>query len=176
MKVFDLTDTNTKGETIVHLKTNQSNFKTTYKNGKMIFENDSLKYIVPTDKGNRLMFFRGDENTGTLKYDVASLEKLYRDSTPTDFGINDILNVPPKSKHLTKNITVGGVSHRVMVLAPLNVKIFVNNKPVSSGKTVFNGDVVKFEVTAPPTFNTVKKINLSIGDLSKNFNISTIKG
>jgi hypothetical protein len=164
---------NGEGEFIIHLNGDNSKYTVTYDHGQIIFENIGRKYIIPENLGHYATFFNPDPNTGKRKYLLNNVRDLYRDTTPTDFGINDIANVAPNSSHFTDEIIIGGINESIPVIAPNGVIIYVNGNAVASGTEVDIGDVVKFEIIANSNFETTDNYNISIGDITKAIKIYT---
>ena len=98
---------------------------------------------------------------------------MYRDTTPTDFGLSNKTDVSPNSKHASEEIIVGGINDYIPVVAPAGVNIYVNGNIVGSGTLIYNGDRVKFELVAPSTNGAIADYKLRVGDISKNVSIQT---
>ncbi len=116
------------------------------------------KYVIPETNVDDLFFKRKNPNTSNRKFDFIDYRNVHRDTTPTDFGISDILDIEPNSSHFTEELTLGGVNDKVPVIAPAGVTIYVNRNVVSSGTLVDNRDVVKFEITAPSENNVTNNL------------------
>jgi len=174
MKTFNVTEG--AGKLFVHMSGDNSNYSVSYDHGKLIFEKEDRKYIIPETNAEDIYFKREDPNTDKRKFKFTNMKSLYRDTLPTDFGLNDLTDVELNSSHFTEEITIGGVNDKIPVIAPAGVMIYVNNNVVSSGALVDNGDVVKFEITASGNNETTDNYNLSIGDITKSVSITTEVG
>lgn len=163
-----------EGNLIVHISGDNSNYTVSYDHGNLIFENEYKKFVVPEVNAKTIRYPRQDPNTTQSKYYFSNLRGIYRDTTPTDFGISDIVDADLSSTHFTEEIILGGINDKVPVIAPIGVTIYVNGNVVASGTLVDNGDIIKFQITASSEADTLSNINLSIGEITKSFNISTI--
>ncbi len=172
MKQFDIK--NNPGEILIHLDGDNSNYSVTYDHGQLVFQNGTRKYSIPKNIGYKLQYNRKDPTTNKIKYLVSDLRALYRDTTPTNFGITDKTEVELSSSHFTEEIIVGGINDYIPVVAPAGVKIYVNGSIVPSGTMVDVGDKVKFELTAANTNNTTSTFNLTVGDINKTVSLKTI--
>jgi hypothetical protein len=175
MKEFNIQ--NGEGEFIIHLNGDNSKYTVTYDHGQIVFQNAGLKYTIPADMGDYITFLKEDPNTGKRKYLLNNVRDLYRDTTPTDFGLgSNIVEAAIGSSHFTEEIIIGGTNESIPVIAPAGVIIYVNGKAAASGTEVDNGDVVKFEIFANSEFETTDNYTLSVGDITKSFSITTEVG
>jgi hypothetical protein len=172
MQTYNVTEGD--GKLIVHMEGDNSNYEVSYDHGKLIFSKGDRQYIIPEKNADDLFFKRPDPNTSARKYDFVNYRNTYRDTIPTDFGINNIENKEPGTTHQTNEIVLGGVNDKVPVIAPQGVTIYVNGNVVSSGYLVDNGDVIKFELTASDLMASTINYNVSVGDITKSFSVSTI--
>lgn len=172
MKEFNIQ--NNPGEILIHLDGDNSNYSVTYDHGKLVFQNGTRKYNIPKNVGHKIQYNRKDPNTNKIKYVVNDIRAIYRDTTPTDFGITNKTDVALSSSHFTEELIVNGINEYIPVIAPAGVKIYVNNVIVPSGTLIDNGDKVKFELIASNTNNTTLTFNLAVGDISKTVSLKTI--
>ena len=172
MKIFNVTEG--EGKLIAHLVGDNSSYEKTYDHGKLIFTKEDIQYIIPEANAETIYFKSKDPNTSIRKYDFAEYVNTYRDILPADFNILNIESVIPNSSHFTNEITLEGVNDKVSIIAPQSVKIFVNGTQVTSGTLVDNGDNIKFEMVASESYETKTNYTISIGNMSKTFNITTI--
>jgi hypothetical protein len=173
MKEFNIQ--NGEGEFIIHIAGDNSKYTVTYDHGQIVFENAGLKYIIPENLGHYATFFKEDPNTGKRKYLLNNVRDLYRDTTPTDFGLGSNINdTEINSSHFTEEIIVGGINESIQVIAPVGVNIYVNGNIVASGTKVDNGDIVKFEISSSSEYETTANYNLTVGDITKSFSITTM--
>jgi len=174
MQIFNVTEG--AGKLIVHMSGDNSNYSVSYDHGKLIFEKEDRKYIIPETNADDVYFKRVDPNTSKRKYDFSNYRNIYRDTLPSDFGIDNITDVEINSSHFTNEITLGGVNDKVSLVIPNGVVAYVNGSTVSSGFLVDNGDVIKFEITASSDYKTTNDYNISIGDITKSFSLTTEVG
>ena len=165
-----------EGELLIHMTASNENYTISYDRGQLIFQNINKTYIIPKNLGNKIIYDKLDTLTNKNKYQVEDIRTLYRDTTPTDFGLSNKTNVSPGSKHISEEIIVGGINDYIPVVAPEGVKIYVNDNIVGSGTLIYNGDRVKFELVAPASSGTNTNYNLRIGDISKNVSLETALG
>ena len=161
------------GELLIHMTASNENYTISYDRGQLKFQNINKTYIIPKDLGHKVIYDKLDTLTNKNKYLVEDIRTLYRDTTPTDFGLTNKTNVSPGSKHTSEEIIVGGINDYIPVVAPEGVKIYVNGNIVGSGTMIYNGDRVKFELIAPSTNGAIADYNLRVGDISKNVSIQT---
>ena len=162
-----------EGELLIHMTASNENYTISYDRGQLIFQNINKTYIIPKNLGHKVIYDKLDTLTNKNKYQIEDIRTLYRDTTPTDFGISNKTNVSPGSKHISEEIIVGGINDYIPVVAPEGVNIYVNDVIVGSGTMIYNGDRVKFELVAPTTISTIANYNLRVGDISKNVSIQT---
>ena len=161
------------GELLIHMTASNENYTISYDRGQLKFQNINKTYIIPKDLGHKIIYDKLDTVTNKNKYQIEDIRTLYRDTTPTDFGLSNKTNVSPGSKHISEEIIVGGINDYIPVVAPEGVKIYVNDVLVGSGTMIYNGDRVKFELVAPSSNGSTVNYNLRVGDISKTVNIQT---
>jgi hypothetical protein len=171
MITFNVTEG--EGHLITHMTGDNSNYTVSYNHGKLIFTKEDRQYIIPEVNADDLYFGRKDPSTQKEKYDFVEYRNIYRDTTPTDFGISDILDVELGSTHKTPQIVIGGVNDFVEVIIPENITLYINGEEKENGSKVTNGDVVEFEMTAPGTVATQTNYTINLGDISKSFALHT---
>ncbi len=162
-----------EGELLIHMTASNENYTISYDRGQLKFQNINKTYIIPKNLGHKVIYDKLDTLTNKNKYQVEDIRTLYRDTTPTDFGLSNKTNVSPNSKHTSEEIIVGGINDYIPVVAPEGVKIYVNGNIVGSGTMIYNGDRVKFELVAPSSNGSTVNYNLRVGDISKNVSIQT---
>ena len=124
-----------EGEILIHMTASNENYTISYDRGQLKFQNINKTYIIPKNLGNKIIYDKLDTLTNKNKYQVEDLRTLYRDTTPTDFGISNKTDVSPGSKHTSEEIIVGGINDYIPVVAPAGVNIYVNGNIVGSGFT-----------------------------------------
>ena len=162
-----------EGELLIHMTASNENYTISYDRGQLKFQNINKTYIIPKNLGYKVIYDKLDTLTNKNKYQIEDIRSLYRDTTPTDFGLSNKTNVSPGSKHTSEEIIVGGINDYIPVVAPEGVTIYVNGNIVGSGTMIYNGDRVKFELIAPSSSGTSVNYNLRVGDISKNVSIQT---
>ena len=162
-----------EGELLIHMTASNENYTISYDRGQLKFQNINKTYIIPKNLGHKVIYDKLDTLTNKNKYKVEDIRTLYRDTTPTDFGISNKTNVSPNSKHTSEEIIVGGINDYIPVVAPEGVNIYVNDELVGSGTMIYNGDRVKFELVAPSSSGAIVDYNLRVGDISKNVSLET---
>ena len=130
-----------EGELLIHMTASNENYTISYDRGQLKFQNINKTYIIPKNLGNKIIYDKLDTLTNKNKYQVEDIRTLYRDTTPTDFGISNKTNVSPGSKHTSEEIIVGGINDYIPVVAPEGVNIYVNGNIVGSGTLIYNGDI-----------------------------------
>ena len=100
---------------------------------------------------------------------------MYRDTTPTDFGITNKVDVALSSSHFTEEIIVNCINDYVSVVAPAGVIIYVNDVVVGSGTMIDNGDRVKFQIIASNDYNITSTFNIVVGDIAKTVTLKTLE-
>ena len=161
------------GELLIHMTASNEDYTISYDRGQLIFQNINKTYIIPKNLGHKVIYDKLDTLTNKNKYLVEDIRALYRDTTPTDFGLSNKTDVSPNSKHASEEIIVGGINDYIPVVAPAGVNIYVNGNIVGSGTLIYNGDRVKFELVAPSTNGAIADYKLRVGDISKNVSIQT---
>ena len=162
-----------EGELLIHMTASNENYTISYDRGQLKFQNINKTYIIPKNLGHKVIYDKLDTLTNKNKYQVEDIRTLYRDTTPTDFGLSNKTDVSPGSKHISEEIIVGGINDYIPVVAPEGVNIYVNGNIVGSGTMIYNGDRVKFELIAPNTNGAIADYNLRVGDISKNVSLQT---
>ena len=162
-----------EGELLIHMTASNENYTISYDRGQLKFQNKNKTYIIPKNVGNKIIYDKLDTLTNKNKYKVEDIRALYRDTTPTDFGLSNKTDVSPGSKHTSEEIIVGGINDYIPVVAPEGVNIYVNDVLVGSGTMIYNGDRVKFELIAPASSGTNTNYKLRVGDISKTVSIQT---
>ena len=162
-----------EGELLIHMTASNENYTISYDRGQLKFQGINKTYIIPKNIGYQVIYNKLDTLTNKNKYLVEDIRSLYRDTTPTDFGLSDKTDVSPNSKHISEEIIVGGINDYIPVVAPEGVNIYVNGNIVGSGTMIYNGDRVKFELIAPSTNGAIADYNLRVGDISKNVSLHT---
>src|SRR5574344_77586 len=162
-----------EGELLIHMTASNENYTISYDRGQLKFQNINKTYIIPKDLGHKVIYDKVDTLTNKNKYQIEDIRTLYRDTTPTDFGLSNKTDVSPGSKHTSEEIIVGGINDYIPVVAPEGVKIYVNDELVGSGTMIYNGDRVKFELIAPSSSGAIADYNLRVGDISKTISIQT---
>ena len=165
-----------EGELLIHMTASNENYTISYDRGQLKFQSINKTYIIPKNLGHKVIYDKLDTLTNKNKYQVEDIRTLYRDTTPTDFGLSNKTDVSPGSKHISEEIIVGGINDYIPVVAPAGVNIYVNGNIVSSGTLIYNGDRVKFELIAPASSGTNTNYNLRIGDISKTVSLETALG
>src|SRR5574344_1596293 len=163
-----------EGELLIHMTASNENYTISYDRGQLIFQNINKTYIIPKNLGHKIIYDKLDTVTNKNKYQIEDIRSMYRDTTPTDFGLSDKTNVSPNSKHISEEIIVGGINDYIPVVAPEGVNIYVNDELVGSGTLIYNGDRVKFELIAPNSNGAIVDYNLRVGDISKSVSLKTI--
>ena len=130
-----------EGELLIHMTASNENYTISYDRGQLIFQNINKTYIIPKNLGHKVIYDKLDTLTNKNKYQIEDIRSLYRDTTPTDFGLTNKTNVSPGSKHISEEIIVGGINDYIPVVAPEGVTIYVNGNIVGSGTLIYNGDI-----------------------------------
>ena len=162
-----------EGEILIHMTASNENYTISYDRGQLKFQNINKTYIIPKNLGHKVIYDKLDTLTNKNKYQIEDIRSMYRDTTPTDFGLSNKTDVSPGSKHTSEEIIVGGINDYIPVVAPEGVNIYVNGNIVGSGTLIYNGDRVKFELIAPNTNGAIADYNLRVGDISKTVSIQT---
>lgn len=173
MKQFNVTNFDNAGEYIVHMKGDNGNYDVSYDNGRIVFYNSEYSYTIPAGAGNSIRFQKPDRNTGKYEYIADSIRTLYRDTPTVHSAFDAIKDAETNTQYFTGDITVAGLSSPAPVIAPEGVKIYVNNTLTVSGSYVNNGDVVKFEVVSEKLGNKTKKVDLTVGNITHPFSVTT---
>lgn len=171
MKTFNVTEG--EGKLIVHLINSDTKYNISYDHGKLIFSKEDRQYIIPESNANTLYFDKPNPTTEKRKFAFNTIKELYRDILPNDFSPSNIIEVEKSSKHFSEEFTLSGINDKISINVPVGVYIYVNGDKVSNGYMADNGDVIKFEITAPETEKSTTTYVVNLGDLSKEFVIST---
>ena len=109
------------GELLIHMTASIEDYTISYDRGQLKFQNKNKTYIIPKNIGDKVIYNKLDTLTNKNKYKVEDIRTLYRDTTPTDFGLSNKTNVSPGSKHTSEEIIVGGINDYIPVVAPEGV-------------------------------------------------------
>lgn len=97
-------------------------------------------------------------------------------NNPTPFAFTSVNSAETNKVYQSNTITISGLlsgSFSVIQITSGTGNLYVNNINRGTSYQVQNGDTIKLEMTSSTLFNTLKTLNIKMGDYTTTWNITT---